>query len=176
MKVSICAATLFAIFATAFVLFFSAETFAQESDAELRATIRAAIMSDPRTSDLTEAEIEGMVDALVGEAEAQGVTSQDIVWRPEEPAPAPVPPSCGSMPALLCALNEALGFDGSDVKIPIGLGITSALLLFVIGSMLLHHHGHHPVAGEIGKPAIPPGMTPSPVTPPSFMPPQPPAS
>jgi len=121
--------------------------FAHEADAELHATIRAAILSDPRTAEMSEAEIEAMVAALSEEATAQGVTAYDIVWRPqtEEEGAA----SCNSMPQFFCTLNEAFGFDGSDIAIPIGLGITAAVLLFVIGSILLHRHGHHPVAGNL---------------------------
>src|SRR3989338_6309367 len=120
---------------------------AHEADAELHATIRAAILSDPRTAEMSEAEIEAMVAALSDEATAQGVTAYDIVWRPqtEEEGAA----SCNSMPQFFCTLNEAFGFDGSDIAIPIGLGITAAVLLFVIGSILLHRHGHHPVAGNL---------------------------
>jgi len=121
---------------------------AQAGNASLSETIRAAILSDPRTAQMTEAEIDAMVAALAEEAEAQGVTSYDILWQPQEPVVEAVVEQCGSM-SFLCALNEAFGLDGSDVGIPIGLGIVSALLLFVIGSILLHKHGHHPVVGSL---------------------------
>lgn len=145
-------------------------TSAQAANEDLRATIRAAILSDPRTAQMSEAEVESMVEALSAEAETQGVTSDDIVWRPAEPVQEPVPQeeatTCGSMPTFFCTLNEALGLDGSDIAIPIVLGITAALLLFVIGSILLHRHGHHPIAGQIGTTASAPAAPVVPAAPP----------
>lgn len=117
-----------------------------QTGAELQATIRAAILSDPRTAAMSEAEIDAMVVALSQEAAAQGVTSQDITWRPQEEAGAGnQASSCG----MLCMLTNAFGFDGSDVTIPIGLGVSSALLLFLIGSLLHHQYGRHPLAGTL---------------------------
>src|SRR3989344_6096780 len=76
---------------------------------ELEDTIRAAILSDPRTAAMSEAEIDAMVAALAQEAATQGVTSQDIAWRPqEEGAPTSGETQCG----IMCALTNAFGFDG----------------------------------------------------------------
>lgn len=127
---------------------FATIAYAQE-DSDLRATIRAAILSDPRSASMTQEEIDAMVTALASEAETQGVTSEDITWRPQDPATFDETQSsqaCG-YPAYLCALNDAFGFSGSPLIIPLLLGISSALLLFVIGSILLHSHGHHPLRG-----------------------------
>src|SRR3989344_8111132 len=104
---------------------------------ELQATIRAAILSDPRTAAMSEAEIDAMVAALAQEAAAQSVTSQDIMWRPQEEGGFTSEIGLGSC-NMLCKLTNAFGFDGSDVTIPIGLGVSSALLLFLIGSPLDH--------------------------------------
>jgi len=146
-------------------------TFAQQSE-DLHSTIRAAVIAYPRSASLTEAEIDAMVNVLVGEAQEQGVTSQDIVQsvRVGQPAVATVEPqtttdSCDT-PTFLCAVSQSFGLDGSYLLIPIALGICAALLLFVVGSILLHHHGHHPVAGSIGKPSIPPMPTVQPSSPP----------
>src|SRR3989338_4613889 len=117
------------------------------SDSELRESVRAAILADPRSAQMSEADVDSMVAALAGEAEAQGVTSEDIAWRPQD-TPGEPASTCG----FLCALNEAFGFDGSDLAIPVGLGVSSPLLLFLTGSILLHRHGHHPMAGPIGTP------------------------
>ncbi|OGG57499.1 hypothetical protein A2853_04025 [Candidatus Kaiserbacteria bacterium RIFCSPHIGHO2_01_FULL_55_17] len=114
----------------------------------LSATIRAAILSDPRSANMSEVDIDAMVAALAAEAQAKGVSSNDILWQPaalEAFAADVVETSCEN---ILCKMNEAFGFDGSDFVIPVGLGISSALLLFVIGS-LLYHRGHHPVAGTL---------------------------
>lgn len=48
--------------------------FAQED--QLRAAIRADIMSDPRSSEMAPAEIDAMVDALATQAEEQGVAQE----------------------------------------------------------------------------------------------------
>lgn len=124
---------------------------AQAESADLSATIRAAILSDPRTAAMSEEDISAMVGRLSKEAEEQGVNSYDITWRPQEPTEASgalAAKSCG-MPAFFCSLNSAFGLDGSDVTMPITLGISAALLLFVIGSMLHHTFGHHPVMGNL---------------------------
>lgn len=134
------------------VLFFGAFANAQDTS-ELEATIRAAIVSDPRSAEMTEAEIDAMVAALVSEAEGQGVTSEDITWRPQDPSTLDQESSssaeaCGYA-AFLCALNDAFGFSGYPLLIPLLLGVSSALLLFVIGSILLHSHRHHPLHGQL---------------------------
>lgn len=118
---------------------------------DLSGVIRAAILSDPRTAEMSEAEIDAMVTTLVAEAQAQGVTASDILWRPQEEA-AGTGAQAGSCGAL-CKLTNAFGFDGSDVTIPFSLGVVAALLLFVIG-MLLHRLGHHPVVGVLKSPGV----------------------
>ncbi|MEK9153937.1 MAG: hypothetical protein AAB798_00530 [Patescibacteria group bacterium] len=124
-----------------------------QTDDDLSATVRAAILSDPRTAELSEAEIESMVTSLAEGAAVQGITSEDITWRPQEEV-AKSGAVCGNLPVFFCALNQAFGFDGSDLVIPIGLVVSSALLLFLIGSILLHQHGHHPIAGRISTPSL----------------------
>ena len=115
---------------------------------ELEATIRAAILSDPRTATMSEAEIDAMVAALAQEAATQGVTSQDIQWRPQEERGFMSETGVGSC-NMLCKLTNAFGFDGSDVTIPIALGICAGLLIFLIGSLLHREYGRHPVAGPL---------------------------
>ena len=142
------------------------------SSDELHATIRAAITSDPRSALMTEDEIEMMVALLANEAERQGVTSSDITWRPDESSDNAATRGVCGMPDWMCRLTGSFGFDGSDFVIPIGLGVSAAFLLFVLG-MMLHHRGHHPVAGALRSPppASPP-FTPStvegPPTPPTL--------
>ena len=62
------------------------------SDSELRETVRAAILADPRSAQMSEADVDSMVAALAGEAEAQGVTSEDIAWRPQDTPGEPASP------------------------------------------------------------------------------------
>jgi|SRR3989344_8848310 len=137
------------VFLTVFTFLLIA-SFATAQETGLSDTIRTALMGDPRTSELSEAEIDAMVSALTEEAEMQGVTPEDILWRPQEPQEVAEQGQCGGLPELLCALNEAFGFDGSALVIPIALGIASALLLFLIG-MLLYRLGHHPIVGNLRR-------------------------
>ena len=125
-----------------------------QSETDLHSTIRAAIQSDSRSNDMSEADIEAMVTALERGAEAQGMSASDLTWRPVEMEPVSEGP-CGDVNDFMCALTQALGFDGSNFFIPIGLGATATVLLFVLGAMLLHHHGHHALAGQITSPGRP---------------------
>ncbi len=125
---------------------------AQETD--LKASVRQAILNDPRAAGMTDAQINAMVDTLSEGAKEQGITSQDLVWRP---APTDnMQPVC-TLPSLLCAMNNAFGFDGSNPLIPTLLGVLAAILLFVIGVMLERHYVHtHPRATASYVPPVAP--------------------
>lgn len=148
-----------AIFVCALILLFAfASLAAAQENTDLQSTIRAAILSDPRSSQMSGEEIEGLVTALADEAQSQGVNSEDIAWRPQESvssdeAGGEAREACGYA-AFLCALNDAFGFTGSPLIIPLLLGVCSALLLFVIGSILLHSHGHHPIRGLMSSSSL----------------------
>lgn len=122
---------------------------AQERASDLRATIRAELLSDPRTSGLSEAQIDAAVDALAQEAEKQGITSQDIQWRPQnteqfvagDTAAADAENACEG--GFLCTLSEAFGFIGSDTTIPFSLGAASMGLIWIIAEMI--HRRKHPL-------------------------------
>jgi hypothetical protein len=138
------------------VLFAFAPLFVSAQESDLDATIRAALLSDPRSVSLSEAEIDALVSALTEEAERQGVTSYDIAWRPQ-----PVGGSssaswdtsaCGNPSGFLCAVSTAFGFTGPDAIIAVALGVVSAILLFVIG-MMLYRRGHHAYHGKFPGPA-----------------------
>lgn len=123
-----------------FVLLAPLAITAQSADAGLQTAIRQALLTDPRTAALSAAQIDAMVLILAGEAQKRGLSARDIEWHPqtygasaEGDASAQ---SCGSIPGFLCALNTAFGFEGSDPTIAMGLGITSALLILIIGLML----------------------------------------
>jgi len=120
---------------------FAVPLFVHGQETDLRTSIRAALLSDPRTEKLSAAEMDAMVEILSAEAEKQGITSSDIQWRPQAESTftntaADESVSCGNIPGFLCALNTAFGFNGSDPTIAIGLGITSAILIVIIGLML----------------------------------------
>lgn len=53
----------------------------QQDDAALREAIRADIMADPRSSSMTEAEVEAMVNALAVEAQEQGAAEDYLEAR-----------------------------------------------------------------------------------------------
>ena len=117
------------------------------SSTELRAIIRAAILKDPRAAGLQSQEIDAMVEALTVRAQTQGVTPQDLTYVPGTVSPDWVPPEsstkagCADTSSPLCALGYAMGFGNPDKRIPIGLWLTSGVLIFVIWRMQkLHLH------------------------------------
>jgi hypothetical protein len=117
----------------------------------LQNAIRAEIMKDPRSSEIPPAQIDAMVSALAQTAAAQGVSETDITWRPATRAGAGEPAACG----FLCTINQIFGFGGDDFTIPIGLGVTSALLILFI-SMMLHRHHVHGVEPTVDAIHLPP--------------------
>ncbi len=134
-----------ALFASA-PLLASAQSSTASSQSDLSATIRAELLSDPRTSDLPQAPLDSMVNLLTQSAQKQGVTAHDITWRPVSPVSTFAPEAsagendCGSLPSYLCALNTAFGLSGSDPWLAIALGIASGLVILVVGLMLQEHH------------------------------------
>ena len=119
----------------AFLALFPA--FASAKD-ELDTTIRAIIMSDPNSAALSEAQLDALTTELAEKARQDGVTLGDILWRPETPITEEEAAAyrCGKVPAFLCALNEAFGFSGDDITLPIGFFLSSIVLLFLIWAMI----------------------------------------
>ena len=130
---------------------------AQNASSDLRATIRAELLSDPRTSSLSEAQIDALVGLLADEAEKQGITSQDIQWRPEsserfvatESAAPQEAAECGG--GFLCTMSEAFGFVGADTTIPFTLGAASMALVWLLAEMI--HRRRHPYVSAAQAPA-----------------------
>ena len=114
---------------------------AQEAD--LRATIRAELLKDPRTAMMSEAELETMIELLAAGAQEEGVSGRDIAWRPPEGAIVAISdaqePACDGYPKFFCDVQRAFGFDGSNYVIPLGLLITSGLLWFLLHELRIHH-------------------------------------
>lgn len=105
----------------------------------LSQAIRAEIMKDPRSANISKVQMDSMVASLAQTAQAQGVSEADITWRPAT--------ADGSVQEqgtcdFLCQINNIFGFGGDDYTIPLGLGITSALLILFISLMLHRHHKH----------------------------------
>jgi hypothetical protein len=124
-------AVLFVVCSFALPLFARAQT-------DLQSTIRAAIVSDPRSAQMSSAQVDAMVAALSQSAQKQGMTPADIMWRPQTPETRPLADTCGPYPAFLCLLNTSFGLSGPDDMIPLWLAICS--LLFLLVNALLRHH------------------------------------
>lgn len=120
---------------------------AQQNASDLRATIQAELLSDPRTTGLTQVQLGAIVDILTKEASKQGITAQDIRWRPQTPesftagdGAEGTAETCGTW-AFLCVFNEAFGFTGPDATIPFILGAASMGLIWIFAEML-HRRRH----------------------------------
>ncbi len=125
-----------AVVATAVILALPFMVGAQSTG--LSEAIRAEILKDPRAADIPAAQVDAMVASLALAAAQQGVTESDITWRPAESSDASGAAPCG----FVCSINAIFGFGGDDYTIPIGLGITSALLILFLSMMLHRHHTH----------------------------------
>jgi hypothetical protein len=113
----------------------------------LRATIRAALLSDPRSAHMTDGQLDGLVNALASQASKQGMTAQNIAWRPYAPqsvtvAPAPVAPECWGFPTIFCSLDSAYGFAGTDPWVPLVFFAAAAGFFVVVALMREHGHPH----------------------------------
>lgn len=112
---------------------------------DLSQSIRAALASDPRTNSMTEAQINAMVAALSQGAAQQGMTAQDVSWKPipTQGGAALAQSACGGFPSYLCSMSEAFGFTGPDSIFAIWLGVSALLLMFIIGALLEYRHFRH---------------------------------
>jgi hypothetical protein len=121
---------------------------AQQASSDLQAAIKSALLSDPRTSGLSQLEVEGIVVILADEAGKRGITVEDLQWRPQNTedsfsagsADDVASDTCGT--SLLCAFNEAFGFVGPDQTIPYILGVASMGLIWIVAEM--RHRRRHP--------------------------------
>ena len=112
---------------------------------DLSQSIRAALASDPRTSSMSEAQINAMVSALSQGAAQQGMTAEDVSWKPVPTVggAALAQSTCGGFPDYLCSMSEAFGFTGPDSIFAIWLGVSALLLMFIIGALLEYRHFRH---------------------------------
>jgi hypothetical protein len=121
---------------------------AQSDSSALRETIRQAISSDPRAAGLSETEISLLTEALLQQAQDQGVTAQDLLYRPGTTFG--VSDTRGAdMPGLLSTMTEALGFGDGDNTIPVVLWGSGMVLLFILGTMIEIRHIKHKRAAQI---------------------------
>lgn len=105
-----------------FAAFIPLLVFAQTDDS-LRTKIRADIMSDPRSSEMSPAEIDGMVEALAGQAEEEGVAADYMeasnsfdyaieppIYQGEEAASSSYDPLMIALLSLFVVLAGVAGF------------------------------------------------------------------
>jgi hypothetical protein len=98
--------------------------------------IKSAILSDPRSQSLSSEEINAIAYALTQQAQAQGMTQHDLLWRPAlAHTVAPLDEAaytgndCGKVPTVLCGVNRSLGLPGSDMTIVVMLSVLLVLIL-----------------------------------------------
>lgn len=131
-----------------------------EQSARLRTEIRSAIMADSRSVELTEIEVDAMVEKLAGEAERQGV-SEDI-------APPPPPPPLETFGAVSDG-------EGGGVVTPwgqsvpmvalYGVVLASLLVAFLLLKWIISMRHRHQVEGmESMEPTVPSQNPPPPPT------------
>jgi len=126
---------------------------AEESN--LQAEVYRSLIEDQATQDLSPEELAELVNALVSGAERQGITATDFKELPLEETTNEeilnVENTC-SYPAFICAANEAFGFSGDDLRLPIALGAASGAVVLVL-ALILTRQQHHKVifGGNSGK-------------------------
>jgi hypothetical protein len=105
---------------------------------DLQSSVRAAIMNDPRTATMSQAQVDAMVAALSQGAQQQGVTPQDLTWHAGPTSAVTTGNFCAPYPRYLCIMSATFGFFGPDYLMPIWLAVLSLLFLLING--LLRHH------------------------------------
>lgn len=118
------------------------------TSSELSATIRAQLLSDPRSASLSEAQLSAMVDLLSQEAQKQGLTAQAIEWHPNPTTLGANSTNSGSTGDICngsytCLVDEAFGLVGPDTTIPFFLGMASMGLIWILAEMLHRHKYPH---------------------------------
>ncbi|MBI5004084.1 hypothetical protein HZC00_03250 [Candidatus Kaiserbacteria bacterium] len=104
---------------------------------DLNSTIKNALLSDPRSQSLSQEELDTLSITLTKNAQTQGMTAHDILWRPTLAHTVTVDEiagpgsNCGNIPTFLCGVNRSLGLAGSDVTIMVLLGVFVAIILAV---------------------------------------------
>ena len=128
------------------------------SPTALDATIRAAIMQDPRSANLSSVQISAMVAALSAKAQAQGLTAQNIAYRPGTtgivvPGVTTVTPTATDPCALssACAAGSFFGSGLANNATYAGFWILSLLLIIIVLQMRKDPH----LSGAFDKPEAP---------------------
>ena len=115
------------------------------SEDDLHVAIQTALLADPRVQNIPPAQFQGLLEALVAEAQAQHMSPADILWQPQRAAAAsavnaPSREACASgWQGYLCQFNQVFGFEGGSYGTPVFLLVTTGLLLAVIWELIVHH-------------------------------------
>lgn len=126
-----------------------------QGSADLQATIRAALASDPRTNTMSQEALDALAAQLAAGAQSQGMTAHDITWKPIESQPVSASsPSCSVFPQYFCTISESFGFMGGDPTIAIWLGAIALMFLFIAGELRYLHKKHQREAAA--RAAMPP--------------------
>lgn len=140
-----------AVFALVFMMIATPLYLNAQSDLSLRgdlnSTVKSAILSDPRSQSLSSEEVNAISLALTQQAEAQGMTQHDLLWRPAlAHTVAPLDEAaytgndCGKVPTVLCGVNRSLGLPGSDMTIVVMLSVLLVLILTATAGYLELQH------------------------------------
>lgn len=118
-----------AMFAISYLLLaFPLMVSAQVSQTQLRDEIRASILSDPRSAQLSQQELTVLVDALAGKAEAQGVAADFI------------PPPTTFTPPASDTVGVLWGFPMSQALM-YGIVLLSLAIAMISLKKFMHLHG-----------------------------------
>lgn len=112
------------------------------SNTSLEAAIRAQLLLDPRSANMNPQQFDALVKALTSEAQQQGMTPQQINWKPEVHQGLPQvlqPISQPTCDTFMCSLLYALGLSGNDVATAIWLGIAAAFIVLAGGWLIMRH-------------------------------------
>ncbi|MBI2030251.1 hypothetical protein HYT05_01370 [Candidatus Kaiserbacteria bacterium] len=114
---------------------------------DMNIAIKSAILSDPRSQSLSLEEINVISLALTQQAQAQGMTQHDLLWRPAlAHTVAPLDEAaytgndCGKVPTVLCGVNRSIGLPGSDMTIVVMLSVLLVLILAATAGYLELQH------------------------------------
>jgi len=115
------------------------------TQSDMNATIKNALLTDPRAQALTPAQINAISLSLAKQAQVQGMTPHDLLWRPVlvhtlAPDVAGVQNTCGIVPGPICAFNKSVGLSGSDMTIMTLLGVVMVLILALTAGYLELRH------------------------------------
>lgn len=115
--------------------------YAQTADEnQLRSTIAAEIKADPRSKNMTQAQVYALVNALTQQAQQQNITNTQLTYRPQVPTGATAYfGACGN---ISCSLSSAFGLDGSLPIIPIALIVLAILFIAIYSVMRELGHPH----------------------------------